>query len=172
MKDQNKNPDLKKRDKPDDYFGDWKWREGLAELMVPIVGKLYRDGINILMYGNSLVNQSPTDIMKSHRFIRRVEDSEISELETYPFLKYLETQDLSDCEIDLGEIVVDFMNENVSFDEQNIEQYIQNHVVQPLSTTTNTRPDTPKDIVLFGFGRIGRLITRIMAEKNRSRKLL
>ena len=51
MKDQNKNPDLKKRDKPDDYFGDWKWREGLAELMVPIVGKLYRDGINILMYG-------------------------------------------------------------------------------------------------------------------------
>jgi len=165
MKDQNKNPDLKKRDKPDDYFGDWKWREGLAELMVPIVGKLYRDGINILMYGNSLVNQSPTDIMKSHRFIRRVEDSEISELETYPFLKYLETQELSDCEIDLGEIVVDFMNENVSFDEQNIEQYIQNHVVQPLSTSTNTRPDTPKDIVLFGFGRIGRLITRIMAEK-------
>ena len=57
------------------------------------------------------------------------------------------------------------MNENVSFDEQNIEQYIQNHVVQPLSTSTNTRPDTPKDIVLFGFGRIGRLITRIMAEK-------
>ena len=57
------------------------------------------------------------------------------------------------------------MNENVSFDEQNIEQHIQNHVVQPASTSTNTRPDTPKDIVLFGFGRIGRLITRIMAEK-------
>ena len=57
----------------------------LLRLMVPIVGKLYRDGINILMYGNSLDNQSPTDIMKSHRFIRRVEDSEISELETYPF---------------------------------------------------------------------------------------
>ena len=41
------------------------------------------------------------------------------------------------------------MNENVSFDEQNIEQHIQNHVVQPLSTSTNTRPDTPKDIVLL-----------------------
>ena len=24
---------------PDDSFGDWKWREGLAEMMVPIVGR-------------------------------------------------------------------------------------------------------------------------------------
>ena len=42
MTDLTKNPDLRLRDKPDDFFGDWKWREGLAELMVPIIGKLYR----------------------------------------------------------------------------------------------------------------------------------
>ena len=65
MTDLTKNPDLRLRDKPDDFFGDWKWREGLAELMVPIIGKLYRNGVNILMYGNSLVNQSPIEIMKS-----------------------------------------------------------------------------------------------------------
>ena len=41
---------------PDDSFGDWKWREGLAEMMVPIVGDLYRNGINTLIYGKSLVN--------------------------------------------------------------------------------------------------------------------
>ena len=46
---------------PKDSFGDWKWREGLAELMVPIVGNFYRDGINILIYGKSLVNQSPVE---------------------------------------------------------------------------------------------------------------
>ena len=38
MTDLTKNPDLRSREKIDDYFGDWKWREGLAELMVPIVG--------------------------------------------------------------------------------------------------------------------------------------
>ena len=38
-----------KRILPEDSFGDWKWREGLAELMVPIIGSLYRDGINILI---------------------------------------------------------------------------------------------------------------------------
>jgi hypothetical protein len=25
---------------PEDSFGDWKWREGLAELMIPIIGNL------------------------------------------------------------------------------------------------------------------------------------
>ena len=53
MTDLTKNPDLRLRDKPDDFFGDWKWREGLAELMVPIIGRLYRNGVNVLMYGHS-----------------------------------------------------------------------------------------------------------------------
>ena len=53
---------------PEDSFGDWKWREGLAELMVPLIGSLYREGINILIYGKSLVNESPVGIMKAHRF--------------------------------------------------------------------------------------------------------
>ena len=32
---------------PEDSFGDWKWREALAEQMIPIIGNLYRKGINI-----------------------------------------------------------------------------------------------------------------------------
>jgi glyceraldehyde 3-phosphate dehydrogenase len=47
---------------PDDSFGDWKWREGLAEQMIPMIGELYRNGININVYGKSLVNQSPVEI--------------------------------------------------------------------------------------------------------------
>ena len=61
---------------PADSFGDWKWREGLAELMVPIIGNLYRDGINVLIYGKSLVNESPVGIMKAHRFARQVDENE------------------------------------------------------------------------------------------------
>ena len=36
MTDLTKNPDLRSREKIDDYFGDWKWREGLAELWFPL----------------------------------------------------------------------------------------------------------------------------------------
>ena len=43
------NPDKRRRPKVDDHFGDWKWREALAESMVPMIGKLYRNGIRLLM---------------------------------------------------------------------------------------------------------------------------
>ena len=164
MTDLTKNPDLRLRDKPDDFFGDWKWREGLAELMVPIIGRLYRNGVNVLMYGHSLINQSPIEIMKSHRFIRRVEDTEISELETYPFLQRIELQDIKDCEIDLGEIVVDFMRKNKSLDDSKIDTHIKSYILDPLDKVDQQRPSKPQDIVLYGFGRIGRLVSRIMAQ--------
>jgi len=106
MTDLTKNPDLRSREKVDDYFGDWKWREGLAELMVPIIGRLYRHGVHIMIYGQSLVNASPVEIMKAHRFVRQIEGNELSELETFPLLERLSNLDLSDCEIDLGELTV------------------------------------------------------------------
>ena len=57
--------------------------------MVPIVGRLYRHGVHIMIYGQSLVNKSPIDIMHAHRFVRQIEGNELSELETYPLLERL-----------------------------------------------------------------------------------
>ena len=99
------NPDKRRRPKVDDYFGDWKWREALAESMVPIVGKLYRSGIRILMYGRPLLNCSALEIMKLHRFVREVEGNELSEIETYPVLEQISKMKLMPCEIDIGEMV-------------------------------------------------------------------
>ena len=83
-----------KRILPEDSFGDWKWREALAELMVPLIGSLYRKGINIMIYGKSLVNESPVAIMKAHRFARQTDNNELSELETYPILQHISTLQL------------------------------------------------------------------------------
>ena len=91
-----------KRILPEDSFGDWKWREGLAESMVPLIGNLYRNGINILIYGKSLVNESPVGIMKIHRFARQTDNNELSELETHPILDHINSLNLKDCEIDIG----------------------------------------------------------------------
>ena len=79
--------DEQQRPLPDDFFKDWKEREALAEGMIPLIGKLYRQSnINTYMYGNSMVNQSVTDLMKEHRFVRQVESNELSEFDTYPML--------------------------------------------------------------------------------------
>ena len=108
------NPDKRRRPKVDDYFGDWKWREALAETMVPLVGKLYRNGISILMYGRPLLNCSAVEIMKLHRFVREVEGNELSEIETFPVLESIAKMKLLPCEIDLGEIVSHLLeNENL-----------------------------------------------------------
>jgi glyceraldehyde 3-phosphate dehydrogenase len=149
---------------PEDSFGDWKWREGLAELMVPIVGSLYREGINILIYGKSLVNQSPVEIMRAHRFARQSDDNELSELETFPILQHLDNLSITDCEIDIGELAVRFPNfSNLKNDSSGLSEYINNELSDVVNIESD-RPVRPKDIVLYGFGRIGRLVTRMMIQ--------
>ena len=153
-----------KRILPEDSFGDWKWREGLAELMVPIIGSLYRNGINILIYGKSLVNESPVAIMKAHRFARQSDNNELSELETYPILKYIQTLNLADCEIDVGEIAVKcpFFDE-IKKDDTKVQSYIDDELKSVINKNSN-RPSEPANIVLYGFGRIGRLVARMMTQ--------
>jgi glyceraldehyde 3-phosphate dehydrogenase len=153
-----------KRILPEDSFGDWKWREGLAELMVPIIGSLYRNGTNILIYGKSLLNESPVAIMKAHRFARQSDNNELSELETYPILKYIETLDLADCEIDVGEIAVKCpFFEDIKNDDTKIGEFIDAELESVINKKSN-RPSEPANIVLYGFGRIGRLVARMMTQ--------
>ena len=153
-----------KRILPEDSFGDWKWREALAELMVPLIGSLYRKGINIMIYGKSLVNESPVAIMKAHRFARQTDNNELSELETYPILEYISTLELQDCEIDIGEIAVRcpfFVD--IKDDSSQIPSYINSELESVINIDSN-RPEVPANIVLYGFGRIGRLVARMMTQ--------
>jgi len=163
MADLTKNPDLRSREKVDDYFGDWKWREGLAELMVPIIGRLYRHGVHIMIYGQSLVNASPVEIMKAHRFVRQIEGNELSELETFPLLERLSNLTLSDCEIDIGELTVRCpFFDDLADNPDKIDSYLQEQL--DFSSSASRRPSEPQDIVLYGFGRIGRLMARLLVQ--------
>ena len=163
MTDLTKNPDLRSREKVDDYFGDWKWREGLSELMVPIVGRLYRHGVHIMIYGQSLVNASPIEIMKAHRFVRQIEANELSELETFPLLERLSNLDLPDCEIDLGELTMRCpFFEELQDNPDKIDNYLMEQL--DVSSLSSSRPSEPQDIVLYGFGRIGRLMARLLVQ--------
>ena len=153
-----------KRILPEDSFGDWKWREALAELMVPLIGSLYRKGINIMIYGKSLVNESPVAIMKAHRFARQTDNNELSELETYPILQHISTLELQDCEIDIGEIAVRCpFFDDIKDDSSKIPNYI-NSELKSVINVDSKRPKVPANIVLYGFGRIGRLVTRMMTQ--------
>ena len=153
-----------KRILPEDSFGDWKWREALAESMIPLIGALYRDGVNILIYGKSLVNESPVSIMKAHRFARQTDNNELSELETFPIIKYISSLNLCDCEIDVGEIAVKCpFFDQIKSDDSQLTDFLNKELVSVIDKDSS-RPDEPTSIVLYGFGRIGRLVARMMTQ--------
>ncbi|GAB1259604.1 glyceraldehyde-3-phosphate dehydrogenase [Aurantivibrio plasticivorans] len=152
------------RPKPEDYFKDWKQREALAEAMIPIIGKLNRDrNVNIYMYGRSLVARSVIDIMKAHRRVRQIEENELSEFETFPILEALSKLDLGHAHIDLGKLAVHNMKANNGVVD-GIDSFLDAELANLVGTAGKPIPEA-QDIVLYGFGRIGRLVARLLIEK-------
>ena len=149
----------------DDYFGDWKTREALAQEMLPLMGKLENEkGVQIFLYGRTLNNRSVANIMKSHRRVREVARNELSEFESNPVLKSLAKLDLCPAQIDLGKLTIKYMEAL----EENPEVDLDTLVAEELShlVGVNYKPiEKPTDIILYGFGRIGRLVTRLLIEQ-------
>lgn len=154
----------RKRERPDDYFKDWKQREALAEGMIPIVGSLSREhNVKCYIYGKSLVNRSVTEIMKDHRYVRQLEANELSEFETAPVLAELARLDLGPAHIDVGRIAVNYYDKGKG-QGLSIEEYVRQEVAGDIGSTTQPL-DQPQDVILYGFGRIGRLMARILIDK-------
>lgn len=151
------------RERPDDYFADWKEREALAEAMIPLVGKLYRQrNVKSYIYGHSLHNESVLDIMQAHRFVRQIEQNELSEYETYPVLKTLSEMDLGPAHIDVGRMAIAY-EEAKKASGISLEDYLQEQLEDLIGRKEKSHQ--PRDVVLYGFGRIGRLLARLLIEK-------
>ncbi len=154
--------DSSNRKRPDDYFEDWKEREALAEGMIPLVGKLYRGRVKTYIYGQNLVNLSVLEIMQAHRAVRVVEGNELSEFETFPVIKALSDLNLGIAHIDAGRIAVMY-EEGPREQGISVEDFVKSQVKELIDDKTPARPS--QDVVLYGFGRIGRLMARLLIEK-------
>ncbi|MDD2852530.1 MAG: glyceraldehyde-3-phosphate dehydrogenase [Desulfuromonadaceae bacterium] len=148
--------------KQDRYFKEWQHQEELAERMLPVIGRLYRDhNIVITVYGRSLVHNTVIDILKSHRFARLILDGELTVRETFPILEAISALNLAPARIDLGKLTSQYQ---ASGKGRSAVEFVQ----QELATIMTGRApllSEPRDIVLYGFGRIGRLLARILIEK-------
>jgi len=149
-------------DKQELYFSDWKSREEIAESMIPLIGQLYRDnGVVINIYGRSLVHKSTIDILKAHRFARQILENELSVRETMPILQALTELDLAPAKIDIGKLTVRFQAQAGS---QELADFIRQEL-KTINTGHVSLLAEPRDVVLYGFGRIGRLLTRILIDQ-------
>jgi glyceraldehyde 3-phosphate dehydrogenase len=155
-----------KNDRDKSYLAAWKRNEYGAETMLPLIGRLYREkGVIITCYGNSLVNRGPMDIMKFHQFASQVEGGSIEVTETLPMIQVVDSLDLAPCRIDVGNMLTHYRNNGA--EGQTLAEFVTTELA---SICTGHKPlrEKPQDVVLYGFGRIGRLITRILIGKTGS----
>lgn len=137
----------------------WINREALAEAMIPLIGRLYRDN-NVVtsVYGRSLINKSVVGVLKAHRFARHIADVELPLEETLPVLQALCTLRLGAASIDLARLGLAYKGA-----DRGLEDFLREELADVLNRQgIDERAST--DVVLYGFGRIGRLLARIMIE--------
>ncbi|KHJ51085.1 glyceraldehyde-3-phosphate dehydrogenase [Vreelandella venusta] len=147
----------------DNVFQDWQNNEALAEQMIPLVGKLYRqNNVVATMFGRSLIKRSVIRILKDHRFVRKIEGTELSVEDTFPIVQAMSEMNLGPAHVDLGKLAVMFKRQGGgdlnAFLRGELNDIIDGY--QPGASTGE-----PQDVVLYGFGRIGRLLARVMVEK-------
>ncbi len=150
--------------KPDQCLGEWIDREALAEAMIPLIGQLYRNN-NVVtsIYGRGLINRSVIDILKAHRFARhRLEgEAELSVHDTFPMLKAMSELKLGAASVDLGKLVAKYKAEGAG---RGVEQFVKDELAEVVGKQNGAGREGT-DVVLYGFGRIGRLLARILIEK-------
>src|SRR5690606_14254538 len=130
--------------------------------MIPIIGGLHRrHSVTILLHSRSLVNKSVIGILRTHRFARQIRGDELSVEATFPFLEALTDLDLQPSKIDLGLLVTAYQAEGAG---RSIPEFVA-ETLSDLVGGAQTSPAKPQDVVLYGFGRIGRLVARLLIEK-------
>ncbi|WP_110664871.1 glyceraldehyde-3-phosphate dehydrogenase [Salinicola halophilus] len=147
----------------DSVFQQWQDNEARAEEMIPLLGKLYRE-YNVIpsLYGRSLINRSVLRILKNHRYVRKVEGIELSVCDTLPMVKAIVALNPGPAHIDIGRLGVAFKQSGeqdvVAFLERELADIVDGHDASGMG-------GEPQDVVLYGFGRIGRILARILIEK-------
>jgi glyceraldehyde 3-phosphate dehydrogenase len=133
-------------------------KEKAAVELINAVGQLlYNHAVELVLFRNHLVDTSVSEILSLHRYAAKVVQKPIDVFETSELANILKDMDLAPSKIDIGKLTAEWMEEKNSFDSK--EAFL-NAKIGSFLVTENTNGVEPRDVVLFGFGRIGRLAAR------------
>lgn len=140
----------------------WQERQEYAEMMLPLIGRLYRKfAVEISVYGRPLLNASAIDVIKAHRMVRLHEGIKLRLRESWPVLEALDKMQLAPAQIDIGKLAFDF-NYGSAVDNDDLAGFLKSQLA---SVVDQKDEQEPRDVVLYGFGRIGRLLARLLIER-------
>ncbi len=122
---------------------------------IKIISDLWYDkSIELVLFRNQLINRNVSDILNLHEYAGAFVEKPISIFDSVEIAQAIKDLDLPPAKLDIGKLTYEYHLEDVDY----------NNAKAFLSTKLKDAKDyqniTPKDVVLYGFGRIGRLVAR------------
>jgi glyceraldehyde 3-phosphate dehydrogenase len=143
------------------HFQDWTAREQIAERMIPLLGKLYREhGVISTVYGKPLVHCDPVAIIKAHKYARKFDGGgALNMVESEAVMELMCSLKLAPARVDIGKLVSGLRDS-----DQGLEVFVRLQLSSIIDRQSTVLSE-PRDVVLYGFGRIGRLLARMLVNK-------
>ena len=146
------------KEKYESGLNDWILQEKAAVELIHILGNLWYDrSVELIVFRNQIVDRSTSQILALHQYAKEIVKKPISIYDTLMIAKELVNLNLAPARIDLGRLTSEWINEKEkykgdagSFVGDKLKDYIGEE----------KRKIVPKDVVLYGFGRIGRILER------------
>jgi glyceraldehyde 3-phosphate dehydrogenase len=149
-------------------LNEWIGHEKAALDLINVIGKLwYEKSIELILFRNQLVDRSASEIINLHHYAKNVVGKTISVEATLLIANEIYKLELCPSRIDLGKLAFEWHQEQSNF--KTSTDFLKNKLVEFIGAKHTI---TPKDVVLFGFGRIGRLAAReLIAQAGKGEQL-
>jgi len=132
-----------------------------AAEFVKIVTDLWLDkSIEVTLFRKPLLDQSISEILNTHNYARQIKGEPITIEETLALVRVISSIDVAPSRLDIGRLSAEWLKEQDAF--ETMEAFVHAKLDHMIDASFDL---VPKDVVLYGFGRIGRLLARILISK-------
>jgi len=122
---------------------------------IKIISDLWYDkSIELVLFRNQLINLNVSDILNLHEYAGEFVQKPISIFDSVEIAQAIKDLDIPPAKLDIGKLTYEYHIEETDYN--NPKAFISNK----LEEAREYKEVTPKDVVLYGFGRIGRLLAR------------
>ncbi len=139
----------------------WLSKKKSATALNYYIGKLmYQKGIELVLFRNSLNEVSISELLSLHEYAREIVGQPIEIETSVEIAKSLLELDLRMSKIDIGKLNSQWSKRRGEFAD--VDTFLK-HELNELKPDASDEKD-PVDVVLYGFGRIGRLCARAIID--------
>jgi len=122
---------------------------------INIVSDLWYDkSIELVLFRNQLIDRNVSEILNLHEYAVEFVQKPISIFDSVEIAEAIKTLDLPPAKLDIGKLTYEYHLEDNQY------QDALAFVSAKLKGAKEQKNIVPKDVVLYGFGRIGRLLAR------------